>query len=218
MEQAIIARSLYEPPFHPLLVDRLLVHIERAGLEAVICLTKLDLVSTEEEVEKIRALYTPLGYPVLAVSVKTEVGLEELKEKLRGKLTVFAGQSGVGKSSLLNHLYPPFNLEVGEVSKRLRRGRHTTRHVEILDLPEGGQVADTPGFSQLTMEGIEVEELEQYFPEIFQRSIDCRFRGCLHQQEPGCAVRSAVEDGEISTSRYQHYLQFIEEINRQRRY
>lgn len=218
VEQAIIACSLYEPPFHPLLVDRLLVHIERAGLEAVVCLTKLDLVSTEEEVEKIRSLYTPLGYPVLAVSVKTEVGLEELKEKLRGKLTVFAGQSGVGKSSLLNHLYPPFNLEVGEVSKRLRRGRHTTRHVEILDLPEGGQVADTPGFSQLTMEGIEVEELEQYFPEIFQRSIDCRFRGCLHQQEPGCAVRSAVEDGEISTSRYQHYLQFIEEINRQRRY
>lgn len=218
VEQAVIACSLYEPSFQPLLVDRLLVHSEQAGLEPIICMTKLDLAPDEDQVDRIRAIYDPLGYPVLAVSAKTGAGLEQLAQMLHGKLTVFAGQSGVGKSSLLNRLCPSFNLEVGAVSSRLGRGRHTTRHVEILELPGGGQVADTPGFSQLAMTGLTEEELEQYLPEFRNYSASCRFRGCLHQREPGCAVQEAVGAGKIDAGRYRHYLQFLQEIREQRRY
>lgn len=218
VEQAVVVGSLRQPGFQPELLDRFLVHAEREGLEVLILLTKRDLLEDGDEVERIRAIYAPAGYRVLPTSVRTGEGIEAVKRALQGQLSVFAGPSGAGKSSLLNAVLPAADLQTGEVSKKLGRGRHTTRHVEILDLPGGGQVADTPGFSQLSFGGFEETELGACFPELAARAPDCRFRGCLHRNEPGCRVKEAVEEGEIHPSRYRNYLQFLEEINEQRRY
>lgn len=220
VDQAVVVCSLREPEFHQMPVDRFLVHGERAGLELIICLTKRDLVDDDSEVERIRAIYQPAGYPVIVTSIRTQVGIDELKKFLAERTSVFAGQSGVGKSSLLNQLLPDRRLETGEVSRKLRRGRHTTRQVELLPLNNGGQVADTPGFSQLTFQGFEPEELSGCFPEMRELSDRCRFRGCLHLNEPGCAVKEAVQNEEIHAGRYNNYLQFLTEIKeeQQRRY
>ncbi|MGA8942049.1 MAG: ribosome small subunit-dependent GTPase A [Thermoactinomyces sp.] len=214
VDQAVVVCSLRQPRFQQMPLDRFLVHSEREGLKIVIVLTKKDLVKdrAEEEIGRIRAVYQPAGYPVIATSIKTQEGIGELKQCLKGKVSVFAGQSGVGKSSLLNRLLPDRELETGKVSAKIGRGRHTTRQVELLPLPEGGQVADTPGFSQLQFKGMEAVELGQYFPEIRERSAGCRFRGCLHINEPDCAVKSALEQGAIDGSRYRHYTQFLSEI------
>ncbi|WP_124727656.1 ribosome small subunit-dependent GTPase A [Staphylospora marina] len=220
VDQAVVVCSLRQPAFQQMPVDRLLVHGEREGLEIVIVLTKKDLLEDESEVERIRSIYAPAGYPVIATSVHTGEGVDEVAKHLAGKVSVFAGQSGVGKSSLLNRLLPGARLETGEVSRKLGRGRHTTRQVELLALPEGGQVADTPGFSQLAFAGFEPEELSESFPEILRHSSGCKFRGCLHRSEPGCAVREAVDRGEINAERFRHYTQFLEEVfeARERRY
>jgi ribosome biogenesis GTPase len=196
------------------------VHGEREGLEIVIVLTKKDLLEDESELARIRAIYEPAGYPVIATSIHTGEGVEELQRHLDGKVSVFAGQSGVGKSSLLNRLLPGLHLETGAVSRKIGRGRHTTRQVELLQLPSGGQVADTPGFSQLTFAGFEPEELSGCFPELRERAAGCRFRGCLHMSEPGCEVKAALERGEINEERFRHYTLFLGEIleARERRY
>ncbi|MDA8353702.1 MAG: ribosome small subunit-dependent GTPase A [Firmicutes bacterium] len=218
VDQAVVIGSFLEPKVQSELLDRFLVHAERAGLETVICLTKSDLLPDSSEEKALREIYEAADYPVLITSVHTGEGIEELKRALKNRLSVFAGQSGVGKSSLLNAILPSARLQTGEVSRKLGRGRHTTRHVEILDLPGGGQVADTPGFSQLSFGKMEATELGRCFPELAERASDCKFRGCLHKNEPGCAVREALTTGEISGTRYRHYLQFLEEINEQRRY
>ncbi|MBA4602398.1 ribosome small subunit-dependent GTPase A [Thermoactinomyces mirandus] len=211
-DQAVVVCSLRQPRYQQMPLDRFLVHGEREGLKIVIVLTKKDLIRDEEEIEQIRAVYEPANYPVLATSIKTQEGIGELKQCLKGKVSVFAGQSGVGKSSLLNQLLPDRVLETGKVSAKIGRGRHTTRQVELLPLAEGGQVADTPGFSQLQFKGMKPDELGQCFPEIHVRSSDCRFRGCLHINEPDCAVKDALEQGAIAGSRYQHYKHFLTEI------
>jgi ribosome biogenesis GTPase / thiamine phosphate phosphatase len=218
VEQAVVVCSMNEPRFQPELLDRFLVHCEHEGLEILIVLTKLDLLEDPDELRQIRAMYDPTGYRIVATSIKTGEGIEEVREELTGRLSVFAGQSGVGKSSLLNRLYPDLELQTGAISRKLGRGRHTTRHVELLDLPEGGQVADTPGFSQLAFQHMEPVDLSDCFPEMRLRAPNCRFRGCLHKNEPDCQVREAVEKGEIAPSRHRHYLQFLEEISEQRRY
>lgn len=218
VEQAVVVSSLRQPGFQPELLDRFLVHAEREGLKVVILLTKRDLLEDGAEVERIRAIYAPAGYRVLPTSVRTGKGIEAVKGVLQNQLSVFAGPSGVGKSSLLNAVLPTAELQIGEVSKKLGRGRHTTRHVEILDLPGGGQVADTPGFSQLSFRNLGETELGKCFPEMAARAPGCRFRGCLHKNEPGCRVKEAVEAREIHGFRYRNYLHFLEEINEQRRY
>ncbi|MFC4076452.1 ribosome small subunit-dependent GTPase A [Salinithrix halophila] len=218
VDQAVVVGSFREPDLSLDLLDRFLVHAEREGLEILICLTKRDLAGEEAEVDRVRAIYNPAGYPVLITSVREGIGIDVLKKELAGRLSVFAGQSGVGKSSLLNAVLPSLELATGEVSRKLGRGRHTTRQVEILELPEGGQVADTPGFSQLGFTGMEEIELSACFPEMALRAPDCKFRGCLHKNEPGCAVQQAVERGEIDRGRYRNYRQFLEEIHEQRRY
>jgi ribosome biogenesis GTPase len=212
VDQAVVVCSLRKPNFQQMPVDRFLVHGEREGLEIVIVLTKRDLLEDEGEIEKIRDIYAPAGYQVIATSIFTKEGIEELKRALSGKVSVFAGQSGVGKSSLLNELLPDRNLKTGSVSKKIGRGRHTTRTVELLSLEEGGQVADTPGFSQLSFQGFEPTELSDCFPEFRERAAGCRFRGCLHVEEPGCEVKEAVKRGEIEKNRYRNYVQFLEEI------
>ena len=161
--------------------------------------------------EQIRSVYEPLGYPV----IDGEQDKQKLTDLFVGKLTVFMGQSGAGKSTLLNDVSPELNLETGEISDALGRGRHTTRHVELLDL-FGGLVADTPGFSSIDFLEITVEELPKEFPEFRAAAPECRFRECRHVKEPGCEVKRRLEEGMIAQTRYDNYLQFLQEIEKRR--
>jgi ribosome biogenesis GTPase len=220
VDTAVLVFSVARPALNLRLLDKFLVHTEHAGLDAILCFTKMDLLrgpmgEKTEEIEEFRAcleLYRKIGYPCLCTSTVSGEGIGEVKELLKGNISVFAGQSGVGKSSLLNALLPGLAQETREISTKLGRGRHTTRHVELFALPEGGVVADTPGFSQLDFAGVELSELSACFIEFASFSESCRFRGCLHRGEPGCRVIEAVEDGSISPGRYEHYVAFLEEI------
>lgn len=217
VDQAVLVFSLVQPEMSHLLLDKFLVHTESAGLRSIICLSKADLAE-QEGTDEIEQLYRRIGYDVLVTSKYSDRGIAKLRQMLQGHITVLAGQSGVGKSTLLNALFPGSNLQTGEVSERLRRGKHTTRHVELIAV-EGGFVADTPGFSQLDFFDIEPEELSHYYVEMKTYIPDCKFRGCTHLSEPKCAVREALEEGTISPSRYESYKQFIQEIkDKKRRY
>ncbi|TCP69763.1 ribosome small subunit-dependent GTPase A [Baia soyae] len=210
--QAVVVCSLREPAFQQMPLDRFLVHAEHAGLEIVVVLTKLDLLEDPAELEAIRASYAPTGYSIVATSIETTDGIEQIMPYLKDQISVFAGQSGVGKSSLLNRILPNHQLETGAVSQKIGRGRHTTRSVEIIPLETGGLVADSPGFSQLTFDGMEPADLGHCFPEFREKAEGCRFRGCLHVNEPSCKVREASQTGEIDPKRYDHYVTFLEEI------
>ncbi|WP_134700317.1 ribosome small subunit-dependent GTPase A [Ammoniphilus sp. YIM 78166] len=216
VDQAILVFSLAQPAMSHLLLDKFLVHTESAGIQSIICLSKADLL--DDGIDQVEQLYRGIGYEVLVTSKESPQGIKELREMLKGRISVLAGQSGVGKSTLLNALLPGVNLQTGEVSERLRRGKHTTRHVELIPV-DGGFVADTPGFSQLDFFEITPEELSHYFIEMRPFIPECKFRGCTHLSEPQCAVRSALEEGKIPASRYESYKQFIEEIkDKKRRY
>lgn len=213
VDQAILVFSAARPDFSTALLDRFLVLIESKQIEPLICITKIDLLNEEGEaaIKKYAADYRSFGYKVILTSSENLDNLENLKEHLQGKISVFAGQSGVGKSSLLNALKPELELKTNDISDSLGRGKHTTRHVELINV-EDGLVADTPGFSSLELTEVEVEDLPLYFPEMVERSHLCKFRGCLHVNEPKCAVKSAVDNEEIPSYRYEHYLQFMDEI------
>lgn len=212
VDQALLVFSIEEPEFNQILLDKFIVHIEKADITPIICLTKLDLTANSEGIPEEMEIYQKIGYEVFITSSISKIGLSDVEDYLKGKTTVFAGQSGVGKSTLLNELDPSLQIETGEISLKLGRGRHTTRHVELIRLPSGGMVADTPGFSQLDFSSIEAEELSGLFLEFRDYSEQCKFRGCLHQNEPSCAVKSAVEKEEISSQRYRNYLQFLTDI------
>ncbi|RNA69643.1 ribosome small subunit-dependent GTPase A [Alteribacter keqinensis] len=218
VEQAVLVFSTQEPDFSPLLLDKFLVHVEANEIEPVICLSKIDLLNEqkEEAMNEAEALYQSLGYTVISTSIFVDETIKMLRPYLSGRVSVFAGQSGVGKSSLLNALKPELNLATNQISKSLGRGKHTTRHVELIPV-DGGYVADTPGFSSLDFEGMDVEGLTYCFPEMRKRMNDCKFRGCTHINEPKCAVKEAVEAGTVAKGRYNHYLQFAEEIKNQKR-
>jgi ribosome biogenesis GTPase len=213
IDQAIIVSSAAKPDFSTKLLDRFLVLIEAKDIKPIIIINKLDLASAllKEELENYREEYKRIGYDVELLSADELTETSDLKTYFPGKVSVIAGQSGVGKSSLLNGLMPSLFLPTGEISESLGRGRHTTRHVELVEVNKG-LVADTPGFSSLEFDEIALEELGDCFPEISYRSADCKFRGCSHNKEPKCAVKQAVSDGEIALYRYEHYLQFYEEI------
>ncbi|MBM0065215.1 ribosome small subunit-dependent GTPase A [Alkalicoccobacillus gibsonii] len=220
VDQVLLVFSALEPDFSTLLLDRFLVHIEASGIEPVILISKMDLVDEKQEAEiRDYALhYEAIGYRVRLTSKEDEQGVNWLLPDLDDRISVVAGQSGVGKSSLLNALKPNLQIETDEISTHLGRGKHTTRHVELLSIGSG-LVADTPGFSSVEFTEIEAEDLGLYFPEIATRIPDCKFRGCLHTSEPKCAVKDAVQDGTIQSYRYEHYLSFLEEIHqRKRRY
>lgn len=221
----VIIASVTEPDFSTQLLDRFLVMLEYHGITPIIYISKIDKANEKEQAEiaYYKEIYEEIGYPFITLNVEE---VENLKEEIKAtfadyfeeKLVVFIGQSGAGKSTLLNYLNPEFSLKTAETSKSLGRGRHTTRHVELLPLL-GGRFADTPGFSALKFEEIEKEELSRCFPEMWERKDECRFRGCLHQNEPNCAVKKAVETGEVASSRYENYLQILTEIqNRKPRY
>lgn len=213
VDQAILVFSAVEPDFSPALLDRFLVLVEFNEIKPIICITKMDLTneSQNKDIRSYASEYEKAGYDVLLTSSETADGIKELYPYLSGEISVFAGQSGVGKSSLLNALNPNLELKTNHISSHLGRGKHTTRHVELIEVGNG-LVADTPGFSSLEFTNIEMEDLNYCFSEIKRLSEDCKFRGCLHIAEPKCAVKTAVEMGEIPSYRYEHYKTFLQEI------
>jgi len=213
VDQAILVFSAKQPDFHPLLLDRFLTAIESHGIKPVICLTKMDLVSEDEKhkVMEYVADYEKIGYEVIPTYINDPNLQQRLMPVLEGKTSVLAGQSGVGKSTMLNTILPSLKLKTDDISKALNRGKHTTRHVELIEV-NSGLLADTPGFSSFDFDTMEKEELSGCFPEMAERSNSCKFRECLHLNEPKCAIKAAVDSGEIPAYRYKHYLKFLEEI------
>ncbi|CEN94381.1 MAG: ribosome small subunit-dependent GTPase A [Paeniclostridium sp.] len=211
VNKAIIVFAIKNPNPNLSLLDRFIVLAEREYLEIVIVLTKSDL-ATDEELEKLKNIYEVSGYKVIPVSNNKELNIDKVKEELKGNIVVFAGPSGVGKSTLLNNIDSKFQLQTGEVSDKIKRGKHTTRHAELLKLECGGMVADTPGFSSLTLDDIEENELKDYFIEFEDFSDECKFGGrCMHENEPSCGVKNAVKENKISKERYESYLQLLNE-------
>ena len=209
VNKALIVFAVKNPTPHLSLLDRFIVLAERENLEIVIILTKIDL-DDDNTFEKIKNIYEPCGYKVIGV-------IDKVKEELKDNTVVFAGPSGVGKSSLLNQIDSNFQLKTGDVSDKIKRGKHTTRHAELFELKFGGMVADTPGFSSLTLDDIEDIDLKDYFIE-FEDYDDCKFGSrCIHQNEPNCAVKEAVENGEIPKERYESYIQLLNEIRQGKR-
>lgn len=213
VEIALVVFSVKEPDFNVKLLDRFLAVIEMNSIEPVIVLTKVDLLS-EQEREVLNPMfnyYREIGYQVIETSSKDQIGIEKIKTLIENHIIVVCGQSGVGKSSLLNAIDETLDIQVNEISKALGRGKHTTRHVELHKL-SGGLIADTPGFSSLDLDQLETTDLSQCFIEFLERSDDCKFRGCIHESEPSCAVKKAVDQHEILSTRYENYLQFLTEI------
>ncbi|CEK39254.1 ATP/GTP-binding protein [[Clostridium] sordellii] len=211
VNKAIIVFAIKNPNPNLSLLDRFIVLAERECLEIVIVLTKSDLAA-DEELEKLKNIYEVSGYKVIPVSNNKELNIDKVKEELKGNIVVFAGPSGVGKSTLLNNIDSKFQLQTGEVSDKIKRGKHTTRHAELLKLECGGMVADTPGFSSLTLDDIEENELKDYFIEFENFSDECKFGGrCMHENEPSCGVKNAVKENKISKERYESYLQLLNE-------
>lgn len=206
IDQALLVFSITHPDFDSLLLDRFLANVEHKDVKPIIVITKIDLDSSR--MEKIKQDYH--DYHIIFVSSKEHIGIDEVKANLKDKVTVVTGQSGVGKSSLLNALDIQLHIETNEISDALGRGKHTTRHVELIKM-HGGYVADTPGFSSLELE-MEPRELAVSYHDFRRLSESCKFRGCLHDSEPYCAVKQAVEDGEITKDRYLHYLSFLKEV------
>ena len=217
VDQVILLVSLAGPEPDLKLLDRSLVLCELKGLGVLICFNKVDLVDSEQgkELDKI---YRSAGYQTILTSALYGTGLQNLRQVLAGKVSVLSGPSGAGKSTLLNALDPKFSLATGEISRKSKRGKHTTRYVELLPVGEGF-VADTPGFSSLELPPMKRAELSRCFPEIYQFAGQCRFYDCVHINEPDCEVKNALEKGVISSTRYQDYQQFLEEvINKERIY
>ncbi|TGE32743.1 ribosome small subunit-dependent GTPase A [Desulfosporosinus sp. Sb-LF] len=224
VDQAILVFAMTSPKPDLNLLDRLLIQVLDEEVEPVLVFTKLDkfreaaALTTSSEEHTITDVYRKIGYNVYEVSNETGQGIEEVRAQLVDKISVLAGPSGTGKSSLFNALSPGKKLKTGEISLRSKRGRHTTRHVELM-VCAGGLVADTPGFSSLFLPNLKRAELANYFPEFVDRRRQCRFNSCLHDKEPDCAIKAALESGEISPDRYEHYQIFLQEvIEAERRY
>ena len=217
IDQALVIFAAREPKPNLSLLDRFLVIMEKQDVPVIICFNKQDLCD-EEEVGRLKEIYEACGYPVVLASAKQGEGIEEIKSLLRGKTTTVAGPSGVGKSSLTNLLQNEVQMETGEISKKLGRGRHTTRHSQIIQIEKDTWLYDTPGFTSFYVEEIEKEELRFYFREFSKYEGTCRFQGCTHTHEPGCMVKNALEEEKISKERYENYLELYGELKENRRY
>ena len=217
VDQAMVVFSVTYPEIHLDLLDRFLLHIEREDIKPYIVLNKID-EGNPESYKYIVERYTKVGYEVICLSAKKAINTELLMPRLKDKTTVFAGPSGVGKSTLLNTIEERFTLETGQVSDKIKRGKHTTRHVELMPLSIGGFVLDTPGFTSLQLDGIESDELQYYFPEFKSYLGSCKFRGCTHTHEPGCMVRAALDSGDIVKERYEAYETYYKQLKDIRRW
>ncbi|MFZ5975953.1 MAG: ribosome small subunit-dependent GTPase A [Bacillota bacterium] len=216
IDKLVIVLSAHWPRPDLLLCDKLLINAMRKDVPAVVCVNKCD-VAQAEAVRAIKEEYAHCGQPVICTSAQTGAGLDALRSELSGCVAGLAGQSGVGKSSLLNALVPGLNLETGGRAARTERGKHTTRHVELLKLPGGGRVVDTPGFSLLELDDMLPGDLGAYYPEFSPHGSRCACKACLHDKEPDCGVKAAVEDGKIPLGRYERYKEILHILLESRR-
>lgn len=217
VDQALVLFALTQPSPNLNLLDRFLVMMAMEEIPVVICFNKADLGdgAMEEEYKKI---YEGAGYEVHFISARTDLGMDQVRELLRGRTTVLAGPSGVGKSSLTNRIQPEASMETGGISRKIERGKHTTRHSELFFVEKDTYMMDTPGFSSMYTPKIEASELKEFFPEFAEFEDECRFLGCVHIGERVCGVKEAVKEGKISLSRYENYRLIYEELKQKRRY
>lgn len=217
IDQALVVFAIVKPEPNFNLLDRFLIMMEQQDLPCIICFNKSDIASDRER-QELRRAYETCGYQVLFISVREGEGLEEVRALLQGRTTALAGPSGVGKSSLINYLHPQAAMETGAISKKIDRGKHTTRHSELFVLDKESYIMDTPGFSSLMLFDMEKEDLKDFYPEFRAFEAECRFRGCVHVNEPGCGVKEALAAGKISDVRYHNYTVLYEELKDRKRY
>lgn len=204
--------TLNNPPTFTTFIDRFLVTAEAYGIKAVLLFNKIDTYNEDEltEIKYLAALYRKIGYQCIGISAKTGKNVEQVKDLMQGKISMISGHSGTGKSTLVNAIEPSLDLKTSKISEQHRQGQHTTTFAEMFDLSFGARIIDTPGIKGFGVVDMEKEELSDYFPEFFERKQDCKFNNCLHVDEPQCAVKEALEEGEIAWSRYKSYLQILE--------
>ena len=217
IDQALVVFAVTKPKPHFNLLDRFLIMMESKDIPVVLCFNKKD-IATEPEIQELKDIYEKCGYQIVFTSALEEENTEELKDLLHGKTTAIAGPSGVGKSSLINIFQPNANMETGSISEKIERGKHTTRHSELIWIEDNTYIMDTPGFSSLYTNEFEKEELKYYFTEFSEYEGQCRFLGCDHIHEPGCAVKQALDEGKIHPVRYTNYLEMYNELKEKRRY
>ena len=212
--QALIVFAYKEPDLHMDLLDRFLINCEAAGIESIICLNKTDLISESEneQFQQTKSIYEKAGYKVLAVSTYAGMGMDTIVDKLKGETTVFAGPSGAGKSSIANMLLDTELMETGVLSEKIRRGKHTTRHTQLIKMDEYSYIVDSPGFSSVFFENVDINNLKHLFREFREYEGQCRFLNCNHIDEPDCEVKAQVSSKNISESRYNRYLAFFQEM------
>ena len=215
MALVIFAAAKPDPNFN--LLDRFLCMMEYQKVPVTICFNKCDLV-TDEQKQELEAIYKPAGYDVIFTSAKAGIHLDDLKERLKGKTTTVAGPSGVGKSSLINQIQDEIYMETGSISEKIERGKHTTRHSEIIPLGEDAYIMDTPGFSSMDVPGFEKEDLWTCYPEFLAYEPYCKFQGCSHITEPNCGVKDALAEGKISPVRYENYVLLYNELKQIKKY
>ncbi len=217
VDQAMIIFSVKSPDPNFNLLDRFLIYMESENVPCIICFNKEDLLSSIE-IEEIKEAYSLAGYPLMFISAKDTVGIEKVNEIIEGKTTVVAGPSGVGKSSLINLLCQNNHMETGSISKKTERGKHTTRHAELMPVRDDTYIMDTPGFTSLDVFGATVDNLKYYYNEFEPYNDECRFRDCKHINEPDCSVKNAVNEGKISKIRYENYTLLHTELSNHRAY
>lgn len=216
VDQVIIVFAIKRPDINISLLQKFLVYSEHIGLRIVVCLNKVDLDETNEA-KPIEEMLSSVPYDYICTSALEGIGIGDLRNKLVGKISVFAGPSGAGKSSLLNAISPGLFLKTGDLSRKTERGTHTTRHAELIKLNFGGMVVDTPGFTSFDLVDIKEEELQYLFPE-FEEHLRCRYPSCRHYKEPECGVKRALEEGNINPIRYEHYIEILCDLMKNRRY